>query len=318
MSNNGTTLIFIKIAYIIVEILIGLCAVVGNLLVIWVVKINPSMKTTTFYFIVSLALADMAVGLLVMPLAIVVSLGITIRFDSCLFICCLLLIFTQASIMSLLAIAVDRWLRVKLTVRYRRVITQGKIWLALSLCWLLSFLVGLIPVFGWNMKLSPDYSSNGTAFTCTFTSVISMDYMFYFNFLICVFIPLLVMCAIYINIFCIIRNKLCQNSSSSKEMGAFYGREFKTAMSLFLVLFLFAVFWLPLSIINSVTYFNSAVPDFVLYICILLSHSNSMMNPIIYACKIQKFKESYLLILKSWVTCQSSDPLDPNIMQNSK
>ncbi|XP_058516026.1 adenosine receptor A3 isoform X2 [Ochotona princeps] len=119
MSNNSTTLKFIKIAYITVEILIGLCAIVGNLLVIWVVKINPSMKTTTFYFIVSLALADMAVGLLVMPLAIVVSLGVTIHFHSCLFICCLLLIFTQASIMSLLAIAVDRWLRVKLTVRNR-------------------------------------------------------------------------------------------------------------------------------------------------------------------------------------------------------
>ncbi|KAM5202249.1 LOW QUALITY PROTEIN: transmembrane domain-containing protein TMIGD3-like [Hipposideros larvatus] len=119
MPINITAPLLAKVTYIIMEIVIGLCAIVGNVLVIWVVKLNPSLQTTTFYFIVSLALADIAVGVLVMPLAIVVSLGITIHFYSCLLMTCLLLIFTHASIMSLLAIAVDRYLRVKLTVRFR-------------------------------------------------------------------------------------------------------------------------------------------------------------------------------------------------------
>ncbi|NP_001289709.1 adenosine receptor A3 isoform X3 [Macaca nemestrina] len=119
MPNNSTAPSLTDVTYITMEIFIGLCAIVGNVLVIWVVKLNPSLQTTTFYFIVSLALADIAVGVLVMPLAVVVSLGITIHFYSCLFMACLLLIFTHASIMSLLAIAVDRYLRVKLTVRFR-------------------------------------------------------------------------------------------------------------------------------------------------------------------------------------------------------
>ncbi|KAM9245280.1 LOW QUALITY PROTEIN: transmembrane domain-containing protein TMIGD3-like [Dugong dugon] len=119
MSVNSTALTLPSITYITAEILVGLCAIVGNMLVIWVVKLNPSLQTTTFYFIVSLALADIAVGVLVMPLAIVISLDIMIHFYSCLFMTCLLLIFTHASIMSLLAIAVDRYLRVKLTVRFR-------------------------------------------------------------------------------------------------------------------------------------------------------------------------------------------------------
>ncbi|XP_032105661.1 adenosine receptor A3 isoform X3 [Sapajus apella] len=116
MSINSTAVSLGNITYITMEIFIGLCAIVGNVLVIWVVKLNPSLQTTTFYFIGSLALADIAVGMLVMPLAIVISLGITIHFYSCLFMTCLLLIFTHASIMSLLAIAVDRYLRVKLNV----------------------------------------------------------------------------------------------------------------------------------------------------------------------------------------------------------
>ncbi|XP_049621735.1 adenosine receptor A3 [Suncus etruscus] len=309
MPVNNTALPLSSITYITVEILIGLCSIVGNVLVILVIKLNPSLQTTTFYFIISLALADIAVGVLVMPLAVVISLGITIHFYHCLFMTCLLLIFTHASIMSLLAIAVDRYLRVKLTVRYRRVTTQRRIWLALGLCWLLSFLVGLTPMFGWNMKHSLRNESNGTTLVCQFRSVVSMDYMVYFSFFTWILVPLVIMCIIYLDIFYIIRNRLSQNLSNSRETGAFYGREFKTAKSLFLILFLFALSWLPLSIINCITYFHGDVPQVVQYLGILLSHANSMMNPIVYACKIKKFKETYFFILKAYVICQPSESL---------
>lgn len=319
MPDNSTTLFLaIRASYIMFEIVIGVCAVVGNVLVIWVIKLNPSLKTTTFYFIFSLALADIAVGFLVMPLAIVISLGITIGFYSCLVMSCLLLVFTHASIMSLLAIAVDRYLRVKLTVRYRRVTTQRRIWLALGLCWVVSLLVGFTPMFGWNMKPTLESARNYSDFQCKFDSVIPMEYMVFFSFFTWILIPLLLMCALYVYIFYIIRNKLVQSFSSFKETGAFYRREFKTAKSLFLVLALFAGCWLPLSIINCVTYFKCKVPDVVLLVGILLSHANSMMNPIVYACKIQKFKETYLLIFKARVTCQPSDSLDPSSEQNSE
>uniref|UniRef100_A0A0G2JGS1 Predicted gene, 53046 n=1 Tax=Mus musculus TaxID=10090 RepID=A0A0G2JGS1_MOUSE len=118
-ADNTTETDWLNITYITMEAAIGLCAVVGNMLVIWVVKLNPTLRTTTFYFIVSLALADIAVGVLVTPLAIAVSLQVKMHFYACLFMSCVLLIFTHASIMSLLAIAVDRYLRVKLTVRSR-------------------------------------------------------------------------------------------------------------------------------------------------------------------------------------------------------
>lgn len=103
--------------YIGAECLVALLAALGNILVIWVVKLNSAFQNTTMYFIVSLALADIAVGVLVIPLAIVVSLKVSIDFYSCLFMCCLIVIFTNASILSLLAIAVDRYLRVKLPIR---------------------------------------------------------------------------------------------------------------------------------------------------------------------------------------------------------
>lgn len=117
MPNNSLALSSLDGIYIGTECLVALFATLGNILVIWAVRLNAAFQNTTLYFIVSLALADIAVGLLVMPLAIVVSLGITVPFYSCLFMCCLMVVFTNASILSLLAIAIDRYLRVKLPTR---------------------------------------------------------------------------------------------------------------------------------------------------------------------------------------------------------
>ncbi|EDL81823.1 adenosine A3 receptor [Rattus norvegicus] len=317
-NNTTTSALWLQITYITMEAAIGLCAVVGNMLVIWVVKLNRTLRTTTFYFIVSLALADIAVGVLVIPLAIAVSLEVQMHFYACLFMSCVLLVFTHASIMSLLAIAVDRYLRVKLTVRYRTVTTQRRIWLFLGLCWLVSFLVGLTPMFGWNRKVTLELSQNSSTLSCHFRSVVGLDYMVFFSFITWILIPLVVMCIIYLDIFYIIRNKLSQNLTGFRETRAFYGREFKTAKSLFLVLFLFALCWLPLSIINFVSYFNVKIPEIAMCLGILLSHANSMMNPIVYACKIKKFKETYFVILRACRLCQTSDSLDSNLEQTTE
>lgn len=317
-DNTTTSALWLQITYITMEAAIGLCAVVGNMLVIWVVKLNPTLRTTTFYFIVSLALADIAVGVLVIPLAIAVSLEVQMHFYACLFMSCVILVFTHASIMSLLAIAVDRYLRVKLTVRYRTVTTQRRIWLFLGFCWLVSFLVGLTPMFGWNRKVTLELSQNSSTLSCHFRSVVGLDYMVFFSFITWILIPLVVMCIIYLDIFYIIRNKLSQNLTGFRETRAFYGREFKTAKSLFLVLFLFALCWLPLSIINFVSYFNVKIPEIAMCLGILLSHANSMMNPIVYACKIKKFKETYFVILRACRLCQTSDSLDSNLEQTTE
>lgn len=117
MPNSSLALSSLDGIYIGSECLVALLATLGNVLVMWVVRLNAAFHNTTLCFIASLALADAAVGLLVMPLAIVVSLGVTVPAYSCLFMCCLMLVFTNASILSLLAIAIDRYLRVKLPTR---------------------------------------------------------------------------------------------------------------------------------------------------------------------------------------------------------
>ncbi|NXN33576.1 AA3R protein, partial [Nycticryphes semicollaris] len=303
--NQSLVLSSLDGIYIGTECLVALFATLGNILVIWVVKLNLTFQNTTLYFIVSLALADIAVGVLVMPLAIVVSLGISLHFYSCLFMCCLMVVFTNASILSLLAIAVDRYLRVKVPTRYKIITRERRVWWALGLCWSVSLLVGLVPLLGWS-KTKP---RNSDFLTCQFTSVMRMDYMVYFGFFIWTLVPLLIMSALYMEIFYIVRTKLSQGTTNVRGAGTFYGQEFRTAKSLALVLFLFAISWLPLCIINLISYFYPEwqIPKSLMYLGILLSHANSAMNPIVYACKIKKFKTTYLLILRTHILCKKPD-----------
>lgn len=103
--------------YIVLELLISVCSVLGNVLVCWAVFINSNLQTITNYFVVSLAAADIAVGVLAIPFSIVISTGFCSSFYGCLFIACFVLVLTQGSIFSLLAIAVDRYVAIRIPLR---------------------------------------------------------------------------------------------------------------------------------------------------------------------------------------------------------
>ncbi|KAM8975713.1 adenosine receptor A1 [Pelodytes ibericus] len=304
------------VVYIVIEVLIALVSVLGNILVIWAVIVNQALRDTTFFFIVSLAVADIAVGSLVIPLAITISIGLKTKFYSCLMGACVVLILTQSSILALLAIAVDRYLRVKIPTSYRSVVTAKRAAIAITGCWVLSFIVGMVPMFGWNnihnQRKELNSSYNDMIIICRFENVISMDYMVYFNFFVWVLPPLFLMLIVYLEVFNLIQKQLNKKvSSSSKDPHKYYGKELKIAKSLALILLLFALSWLPLHTLNCITLFcrTCNTPMIITYIAIFLSHGNSAMNPIVYAFRIEKFQTTFLYIWKKYFCCKSGRAL---------
>ncbi|KAM8913757.1 adenosine receptor A1-like [Spinachia spinachia] len=306
-----------KALYIGMEVVIALSSVIGNVMVVCAVRINRALRDTTFCFIVSLALADIAVGALVIPLAITISIGLETHFYSCLLVACTVLVLTQSSILALLAIAIDRYLRVKIPMSYKRVVTPRRAGTAVLLCWLVSIIVGLTPMLGWNnlqlLRGNRSQLSDNPLVTCKFENVISMDYMVYFNFFGWVLPPLLLMLAIYVEIFYMIHKQLNKKvSASHTDPSRYYGKELKLAKSLALVLFLFAVSWLPLHILNCITLFcpacsNNDTHACLIYIAIILTHGNSTVNPVVYAFRIKKFRSAFRKIWKQYMLCQ--DPV---------
>ncbi|XP_044204619.1 adenosine receptor A3-like isoform X2 [Thunnus albacares] len=317
----------VDMMYISIETAIALASVLGNVLVVLVVCVNRALRNTTFCFIVSLAVADIAVGVLVIPLAIIISLGFNTQFYTCLFLSCLLLIITQGSILSLLAIAIDRYLRVKIPTRYCTIVTQRRAYVAVCLCWILSFLTGLVPMIGWNNRDAQQNLSSSSDIICKFTTVMRMDYMVYFNFfgLLCYLIPLLIMAVLCGYIFWTIRGNLREKPGNSVQTQSsnYLRKEKQLAGSLSLVLVLFALSWLPLHIMNCIAYFGGPNIVAALYVGILLSHANSAVNPVVYAFKIQKIKTAYLKIWRRCIECgeenrgsQTSQTTDINLSIN--
>ncbi|KAJ8360450.1 hypothetical protein SKAU_G00169750 [Synaphobranchus kaupii] len=299
----------VDMLYISMETAIALASVLGNVLVILVVALNRALRDTTFCFIVSLALADIAVGALVIPLAVVISLGLRTQFFTCLFLSCLLLIITQSSILSLMAIAIDRYLRVKIPIRYSVIVTERRAWVAVCVCWLLSALTGMVPMLGWhNQDPSANFSTGDIV--CRFTTVMSMEYMVYFNFFGWVVAPLSIMIGLYAQIFYIIRRQLNRRAEATCDTSKYYHKELKLAKSLALVVLLFALCWLPLHIMNCINYFcpDCTVPKSAIYVGIFMSHVNSAVNPLVYAFRIDRFRTTLVQIWRRCVLCHPAGP----------
>ncbi|KAM9758663.1 adenosine receptor A1 isoform 1-T2 [Menidia menidia] len=300
----------VDMMYISIETAIALASVLGNVLVVLAVCVNRALRNTTFSFIVSLAVADIAVGVLVIPLAIIISLGFSTQFYTCLILSCLLLIITQSSILSLLAIAIDRYLRVKIPTRYSLIVTQGRAYVAVCLCWILSFLSGLVPMIGWNNRDAIRNLSSSSEIVCEFTNVIRMDYMVYFNFFGWVVVPLTIMIILYAEIFRVIRQQLNRRAQATCDGERYYRKELKLAKSLALVVFLFLLCWLPIHIMNCIVFFSPewGMPKFAMYTGIFMSHVNSALNPMVYAFRIKRFRLTLIQIFRRCMLCKPAQP----------
>ncbi|KAG7217504.1 hypothetical protein INR49_021431 [Caranx melampygus] len=100
----------------------------GNILVILAVSLERKLQNATNYFLMSLAVADLLVGLLVMPIA--------------LFLCPIWLfldvLFSTASIMHLCAISLDRYVAIKKPIQHSQYKSRAKAMVKIALVWLIS------------------------------------------------------------------------------------------------------------------------------------------------------------------------------------
>ncbi|KAG9283032.1 adenosine receptor A1-like [Astyanax mexicanus] len=294
-TTPANVVVSVNVPYMAAELVIAFLSTVGNLLVCAAVGLNRKLHTVTNYFLVSLAVADVCVGALAIPCAILTDTGIPRNnLYLCLLMLSVLIMLTQSSIFSLLAVAVERYVAIFMPFRYHSLMTPRNALLVILVTWVLAFLIGLVPIMGWH-KTPPDSGY------CFFVLVVDMTYMVYFNFFACVLTPLVVMFLIYAQIFVTVKHQVRRIAAERGVAGggadgaANIKKEMKTATSLFLVLFLFTVCWIPLHVINCFLLLcpTCPVPLPLLLTAIILSHANSAVNPFLYAYKMKSFREAF-------------------------
>ena len=263
--------------------LLATLIVVGNILTIWIF-LKQRLRKRAHFLLISLAVADLLVGLLSVPLFIATNSKLR-EVKPALWLCKYADICTSlASIYTLAVISLERVCAISWPVRYRSLSFRVYM-IAIITQWFLAATVTSAQILG-------DFNIIPRVHLCV--SVLSLA------------TPLLVMCIAY---FVVWRKHKSRIGNHHAE------REAKLAKTLFLIAGASLLAWLPFQVLFLVVRLMPALrlPYAMAYAFKFLQFSNSLVNVIIYPLRISEFKDVLLQILHSCVIsfqrCKEEAPL---------
>nr|CAI5836275.1 unnamed protein product [Callosobruchus analis] len=221
-SASSTPLPANHVQHVALAILLSVVIVIvilGNTLVILAVITTRRLRTVTNCFVMSLAVADWLVGICVMPPAVAYTLMGTweLGWILCDIWVSLDILLCTASILSLCAISIDRYLAVTQPLRYSRNRRSKRLAFGMILVvWVSSMLISCPPIFGW---YEPGKHANKTCRYNKNTGYVIYSAMGSF------FIPMVVMLYVYIKISCVVaqrHDQLAQSDATHTKYGKIY------------------------------------------------------------------------------------------------
>ncbi|XP_066506528.1 trace amine-associated receptor 13c-like [Hoplias malabaricus] len=301
-------------AYIFIFILlscISVCTVFLNLLVIISISHFKQLHTPTNLLILSLAVADLLVGLFLMPVKI---LGLA---DSCWYLgkvgCYIspIIIFlsTSASLFSLIFIAVDRYIAVSDPLLYSTRVSVCKMSVIIIIGWSGSLFYAIVLLYFNGHFFRSQVKCFGECVLYIKQSWVIVD-------LVIVFVtPCSLIILLYSIIFKIARRqakavRAVSNGVSKGESDKVLNTsETKAAKTLGIVIFVYLTCWIPY-FISALTVENITSVSIVWIVSAWLIYINSSMNPLIYAILYSWFRESVRCILSCRIFESSSSRIN--------
>ncbi|KAM8973103.1 D(1A) dopamine receptor [Pelodytes ibericus] len=258
-----------------------LSTLLGNTLVcVAVVRFRHLRSKVTNFFVISLAVSDLLVAVLVMPWKAIAEIAGFWPFGS---FCNIWVAFdimcSTASILNLCVISVDRYWAISSPFRYERKMTPKVAFIMISVAWTLSVLISFIPVqLNWHKaKTTSFFDLNITLQGSTMDncdSSLNRTYAISSS-LISFYIPVAIMIVTYTRIYRIaakqirrisaleraaVHAKNCQNSTgngssidcqqSESSFKTSFKRETKVLKTLSVIMGVFVCCWLPFFILN--------------------------------------------------------------------
>ena len=282
-------------------IVLQLSALVGNIFVCLAFYRNPSLRSTiTNYFLLSLALTDLSMAVLAMPLSLTSS--IANKWVAGDFGCKLFYVSVNSligsSLLTVMFIAVNRYLHVSRPALCLRVYSKTRTIIMAVSAWIVSIALQIV----WSpnrqfrtLAVQPTqcfqlFPENSPFIAQTVLNNISLA------------IPSLVIVICYIKIWQTIRHHNTPVVKSSQERNSAYGvEEARLTKIMTAVVVGFFHCWLPLFISNILKVFDTIAETVIRFssFCYLFpTFANSVINPVIYATMSRPFKKEFLNILR--------------------
>ncbi|XP_070177516.1 dopamine receptor 1-like [Littorina saxatilis] len=282
--------------------LIIAAAIIGNLLVCIAVLTNSKLRKNSYFFNVSLAVADILVGSAVMPFATINDVSGTWPYGAafCKFWVSMDLMSSSSSILHLCVIALDRYLLIRDPMCHRVWMTGIKTAGLISAVWIVAALVSFLPIYsGGQEPLNFDIHEVGTNI-CHYE--VTVEFVVGFN-TVSFGIPCIIMVVIYSKILVYARYHAKEikrttlptpgHQSMSKKR-KIVRRDRKALWTLGTIMGAFLACWLPISI--TVSYYAicpECVSPLVFRALAWLGHFNSCLNPIIYSIFNKEFRSAF-------------------------
>ena len=302
---------------------IVLLGVIGNVLVCIAILRRPKMKTSMNYYLLSLAIADLGVLLIIYPM-IVLRYLFPFRWllgkHACYYLYPTVEIFFGASVWSITAIAIERYRNIVGAKRYHiKQRSRVRTFVVIGMVWLASFLVSSVPLYPFMAYHStleicylewPDVSGTNAVFLSYSMALVVVWYA----------LPLVIIAFTYVKIkkrvreSVAFRNSMSENddgaqavlqTSSNKERSQkiIWRQSKKATRILTPLVILFAVTMFPLNALRVLViimpefwtkpYYNLIMGQLIMFIMI-----NSAANPLVYCITSKEFKDAFGEILK--------------------
>ena len=248
--------------------LLAVLIIFGNFFTIWVFHRQRSRKRS-YFLLISLAVADLMVGLFAIPLFIKGSSTehsylwrlVSKSFEA----------FTGlTSIYTLAVISLERMFAIVCPLRHRTLTSRNYIY-AIAIPWIAAAVfVTVLILYSYEIIKHPSYRFLLLLFQTT---------------------PLLTMCVAYFSIW--IKRKSTMGIQNHRA-----ARESKLANTLFLVTGASLLTWTPFQMINNLSFIEDwRISSTLLYLSKILQFSNSLVNVVIYPLRIPQFKTTFKNII---------------------
>ena len=255
----------------------------GNTVILFATRKCQSLHSPSKALLCSLALTDLVVGLVVIPLFIAHYLTIILEIPS--YYCAISMTFGRistfigaASLATITTIAIDRFLAFHLRLRYREIVKFKRVDLALVVAWILSGLWS--GSWFWSTPLNIIWGAIALFGFCLITSLC------------------------YLNIHRGLRRHIAQihQQENANELGDLNFPQYKKTVHNMLwiygllfvcyVPYLSSLFAILISGLNNFT-------RFAMYFSAIAIHFNSSLNPVLYCWRIKELKEKVLANLSA-------------------